>query len=138
MRWIVLTKLPPENLKSDPAFDWAIHPQFCRVEWPNEDDRLLWSVSLLHRHWDNSLNLGNQSSDMVRCTLSNREQVMGNKPRAFPEYECDKCGKEVPKNIVEEKIERQRSLKGVDPRNDRRGAVLATRKSNLTDSTKES
>ncbi len=138
MRWIVLAKLPPENLKSDPAFDWAIHPRFCRVEWVNEESRLLWSVSLSHRHCDNSLNLGDSSSDMVNCKLSNREQVVNNKPRAFPEYECGKCGKEVPKNIVEEKIERRRSLKGIDPRNDRRGAVLATRRSSLTDPTKES
>jgi len=138
MRWIVLANLPPENLKSDPAFDWAIHPQFCRVEWVNEDDRLIWSVSLLHRHWNNSLNPDSSSPDMVRCKLSNREQVMNNKPKAFPEYECGKCGKEVPYSMVKEKIERQRSLKGIDPRNDRRGAVLATRRSNLTDPTKES
>jgi hypothetical protein len=135
MRWIVLADLPKEDLKSDPDFDWAMHPQFCRIEWEDEDEELkvLWTVGLLHRHWNTPDNR-TSPPDMFRCGLINRSEVTNN---AFPEHECDKCGKSVPKNIVEQKIDRIKSLKGVDPRNDRRGAVLATRDSNLID-TKES
>ncbi len=132
MRWNVLASLPPEDLKSDPDLAWAIRPQFCRVEW-DEKDRLLWSISLFHRQCGSSY-----PPDMVLCRLTNREGVRNNKPRAFPEYECGKCGKEAPKIVVKEKMARLKSLRGIDPRNDRRGAVLATRKSNLTDPTKES
>lgn len=142
MRWIVLAELPPEDLKSDPESSWAIRPQFCRIEWENgeEELELRWTTSIMHRHWgtsDDTECLCEDSSsppDMFRCGLQNPEDA----PflLKFPEYECDKCGKEVPKNIVEQKIDRQSSLKGVDPRNNRRGAVLATRNSNLID-TKE-
>jgi hypothetical protein len=128
MRWTVLSELPLEDLKSDPDFDWAIHPQFCRIEWEESEDELQqrWTVSLWHRHRNNP---GKSPSDMFRCGLVNREEAF--REDGFPEYECDKCGKKAPKNVVEEKIDRQSSLKGVDPRNDRRGAVLATRESNL-------
>ena len=138
MRLIVLAKLPPEDLKSDPSCicTWAVWPTLYRDEDEPGDDNELWMVSLIHRHplqRENPLNPGESPPDKFHCRLLNREQVMNNKPRAFPEYECVKCGKKVPKNIVEEKIERQRALKGIDPRNDRRGAVLATPKRNLTD-----
>jgi hypothetical protein len=143
MRWIVLSELPHEDLKSDPTFDWAIRPQFCRIEWENDEEELelRWTVSLMHRHWgssDDTESLYEDSKsppDMFRCGISNREDVT--QRGEFPEYACDKCGKKVPKNVVEEKLDRLRSLKGVDPRNDRRGAVLATREANLLD-TKES
>ena len=134
MRWIVLVKLPLEYLKSDTASNWAMDPTFYRGDWSDED-KLFWTVSLLHLHWDNPLNPGNSPPDMFHCGLVNRDETL--RHGVFPKFECDKCGKEVPKNVVEEKIERHRSLKGVDPRNNRRGAVLATRVSNLTD-TKES
>ncbi len=124
MRWIVLAELPQENLKSDPDSGWALHPQFCRIKWEEN----VWTVSLLHRHWDNPDNPGNSPPDVSRCELVNQECAENN---GFPEYECDKCGKKAPKNIVEQKIDRLISLKGVDPRNDRRGAVLATRDRNL-------
>jgi hypothetical protein len=135
MRWIVLNKLDPEDLKSDPKFDWALDPTFYHDE---REDRDFWAVSILHRHWG-TRRFEKQSAsppDMFRCGLINREDAL--KDRAFPEYECDKCGKKVPKEMVEEKIGRQRSLRGVDPRNNRRGAVLATRESNLILDTKES
>jgi hypothetical protein len=124
MRWIVLADLPKEDLKCNPDFEWALHPQFCRIEWEDEEEELQerWTVGLLHRHWGTS-----SPPDMFRCGIVNREQWTD----GFPEYACDKCGKEVPKNVVEEKIDRVTSVKGVDPRNDRRGAVLATRESNL-------
>jgi hypothetical protein len=89
----------------------------------------------VHRHWDNPKNPGNSPPDIFLCGLVNREEAMKNK--AFPEYECNKCGKSAPRNVIQEKLERQRSLRGIDPRNNRRGAVLATRDSNLID-TKES
>lgn len=135
MRWVVLSKLEPEDLKSDPKFAWAMVPTFYHDE--EEEDRLLWMVSLLHRHWG-TRRFEKQSADppdMFRCGLLNREEAM--RIQAFPEYGCDKCGKKVPSEVVAEKIERQHSLKGVDPRNDRRGAVLATRESNSI-TTKES
>ncbi len=141
MRWIVLNTLDPENLKSDPQFDWALVPTFYKVNDEGDEEELLWAVSLYHRHWGTSDDTEslyedcNSPPDMFRCGLVNREDVQKNNAR--PEYECDKCGKKVPKKMIEEKIERQRSLRGVDPRNNRRGAVLATRESNLID-TKES
>jgi hypothetical protein len=143
MRWIVLNKLDPEDLKSDPDYTWALHPQFCRIEWEDGEEKLQerWVVSLLHRHWGGSDDTESlyedckSPPDMFRCGLTNRDDAL--KKGGFPEYACDKCGKKVPKGMVEEKIERQRSLTGVDPRNNRRGAVLATREANLTD-TKES
>ena len=49
--------------------------------------------------------------------------------KEFPLYECNKCSALAPREAVSAKIERQLSLKGIDPRNDRRGAVLATRNS---------
>ncbi len=140
MRWIELAKLPLEDLKSDPEFSWALDPRFFRIEETTKNDKEAWSVSVYHRHWSTTKNPGNSPPDMFRCGLVNREEALtteGLAGRAFPEYECDKCGKSVPKNMVEEKMERLRSLKGVDPRNDRRGAVLATRKSSSI-TTKES
>ncbi len=133
MRWIVLARLPLENLKSDSNESlippqWALDPMFYRIEEDDEDDR--WSIVLLHRHWNNPLNQGNSPPDMFPCGIINRDGVLNNKPQAFPEYQCKKCGKEVPKKVVEKKIERQSALRGIDPRNDRRGAVLATRKAN--------
>ena len=141
MRLKVLAKLPPEDLKSNPSCTWAMWPTLYRDENEPEDDNEHWAVSLLHRHplrRKNPLNPGESPPDKFHCKLVNREEVLGNKPKAFPEYECDKCGKKVPKAVVEEKIERQRALKDIEPRNDRRGAVLATRRRNLTDPTKES
>jgi hypothetical protein len=134
MRWIVLAKLPPEDLKSDPTFSWAMEATFYQVNEEEDERELLWAVSILHRHWEDPLN-PQSPPDMHRCKLTNREEVQQNNAR--PDYGCDKCGKRVPKNVVQEKMDRQRSLKGIDPRNNRRGAVLATRDSNLIN-TKES
>ena len=52
MRWIVLADLPPEDLKSDPDFEWAMCPQFCRIEWEDGEEELeeRWTVSVHHRH----------------------------------------------------------------------------------------
>jgi hypothetical protein len=121
MRWIMLADRPSEDLNFDPVSEWAIHPQFYRVEESDKDDRLLWTVSLMHKCSGTT----NTPPGVFRCGLQNREDAM--RKDAFPEYACDKCGKKSPKNIVEQKIDRQTSLKGIDPRNNRRGAVLATR-----------
>ncbi len=136
MRRTTLSKLPLEDLKSDPNLEWAMNP----ASGQDEDGRLFWTISLLHRHWFNPDNAGsitsfydNSSPPMFLCGLviatTNYPERL-DKNRAFPEYECDKCGKKVPKNVVMEKLERHKALKGVDPRNDRRGAVLATRDRN--------
>ncbi len=133
MRWIVLAKLPLEHLNSD--LKWALDPTFYRIEDEDgfqfvEDDKEKWSIGVMHAHWNNPLNPGNSPPDMFPCGIINRDGVLNNKPQAFPEYQCNKCGKEVPKKVVEKKIEHQSALRGIDPRNDRRGAVLATRKAN--------
>ncbi len=140
MRWIELAKLELEDLNSDTDFSWALEPKFFRIEETGKDDKEAWSVSVYHRHWSTTKNPSNSPPHLFRCGLVNREEALTTEALttdAFPEYECDKCGKSVPRNMVEEKMERLRSLKGVDPRNDRRGAVLATRE-NSSITTKES
>jgi hypothetical protein len=129
MRWIVLAEQPHEYMDCDPSYNWAMRPSFHREEGGAEenDGRVFWMVALYHCHWD--VNNPGDSPDMVRCGLINREETMKNLEAA--EYECDKCSKSAPKAVIEEKFKRQSSLKGTDPRNDRRGAVLATRESNL-------
>lgn len=59
------------------------------------------------------------------CGLVNRDEF---KAGAVPEYECNKCAAEAPKEVIDEKILAASRYKGYDPRNNRRAAVLATKR----------
>lgn len=133
MRWTELVRLPVENIESDPLYNWALDPRYFRIEEDSGYDTLRWSVTVLHRHWDNGVgdpdrDPSNFPPKAYPCKLENRDEVF--KHDAFPAYRCAKCGERVPNRVVVAVVERRKALKGVDPRNDRRGAVLATRKAN--------
>ncbi len=117
MRWSVLFELPPEDVaRSWPTEGWTLHPRFMRDDGVEEDGRLFWTVGLTHRH----------GSKLEHCNLANREEVIRD-GMAAAEYNCTKCWEQAPESVVRAKQERQQSLKGTDPLNNRRGAVLATR-----------
>ncbi len=111
MRWTVLVELTPESVG-----DWTLHPKFTKEEGLDEQERVFWTVGLTHKH----------GSALEHCSVVNKEDV--HRWNATPEYECGKCGQRAPNSVVIAKANRLVRLRGTDPRNDRRGAILATQK----------
>lgn len=127
MLWTVLTAIPPEEVwvpkdLVDTTYipgrktRWTLRPQFLKEEGLDEQERVYWTVGLLHNH----------KSTLEQCGLVNKEDVR--RKNATPEYECNRCGQRAPDFVVSAKHQRHDRLRGTDPRIDRRGAVLATQK----------
>lgn len=118
MRFISIAKLPREPVGEE----WALTPNLMLNEETEEES---WSVFLTHRH-----NVDGIGLKWFGCHLvEDAGRHFALRPSLFSEidWECSACEQIVPKNIAQAKRNRQRSLRGTDPRNDRRGAVLATR-----------
>lgn len=94
---------------------WALRPVFW-VPSDKPKDRVQVVVHLYHTH---------TTGEQEACGLTNRDEFRGGE---FPEYECNKCAAEAPREVIEEKLLAVSRYKGYDPRNDRRAAVLATKR----------
>jgi hypothetical protein len=95
--------------------DWALQPVFT-VPRDKPKDRVQVTVHLYHTH---------TAGKQEHCGLVNREEFLSGE---FPEYECNKCAAEAPREVIEEKLLAVSRYKGYDPRNNRRAAVLATKR----------
>ena len=97
--------------------NWALQPVFT-VPRDKPKDKVQVTIHLYHTHTE-----GKQE----HCGLVNRDEFLG-REKAFPEYECNKCAAPAPRDVIEEKLLAASRYEGYDPRNDRRAAVLATKR----------
>lgn len=104
----VIAELDYEVLTSE----WALRPVFW-VAQGKENSTPSVVIQLFHCH-----------TNWTYCGLVNREEFLAG---ARPQYECNKCAKEAPSTIVEEKLLAIKRHEGYDPRNNRRSAVKATK-----------
>ena len=117
MLWTVLVESPPESVWKD----WTLHPRFIKDSSSSSSTdgprggRVFWAVGLTHKH----------GSKLEHCGVVEKENANSG---FFGKYECSKCGQRAPIDVVSAKHKKLESLKGTDPRIDRRGAILATRK----------
>ncbi len=127
LNWRSTSALEPE-VPDDEAPEYRLVPRLLEAQATGET---FWSVYIQHDcTWEGAVPLiGEEKRDPPKwssCACINRKKV--GEAQEEPHYQCDGCGGDVPENIVEHKLMRQRELKQVDPRTRRREAVLATRK----------
>lgn len=124
-RWSVLFELPREfpsgvtwgSAVGTTRADWSLQARFMKDDGIEENGRTFWAVYVFHGHHSNP-----DATNWEHCGRTNRDELIE------PKYECNKCGIRIPTDMVRLKIKRLQELHGTDPLNDRRGAVLATRK----------
>ncbi len=97
---------------------WLLRPVFS-VPRDEPDHRPKVTIHLFHTA---CLKKGKKP---VHCGLVNRDEF---KAGAMPAYECNSCAEEAPRVVIEEKLLAVSRFKGYDPRNNRRAAVLATKR----------
>lgn len=94
--------------------EWSIRPVFIAK---TPDAKATVVIQLFHACAGRE---GRENTGLI-----NREEFLAGK---MPKYECNHCEEPAPDFIVEEKLLAQGKYKGYDPRNNRRAAVLATKR----------
>jgi hypothetical protein len=105
----IIAELDFENLDAE----WSIRP----VIWVDKDDKPAVIIQLFHAC--------PTDKKLENCGLVNRDEFLAGE---MPQYDCNHCEVSAPDFIVEEKLLAHDKYRGYDPRNNRRAAVLATKR----------